>query len=59
MILNAVTRALFIIMAVLFLVPALTQYPEPQVSVTAITAFVTQLDSAARIYLFSIPKKQT
>jgi hypothetical protein len=55
MILNAVSRGVTIITAVLFLIPALTRYPEPQVSIAAIAAFVTQLDSAARIYLFSIP----
>jgi formate/nitrite transporter FocA (FNT family) len=57
MILNAVTRGLFIILAILFLVPAIALYPEPQVALAAITVFVTQLDSAARIYLFSVPKK--
>ncbi len=57
MIFNAITRGLFILTAILFLVPALTMYPEPQISITAVAVFVTQLDSAARTYLFSVPKK--
>lgn len=57
MILNAVTRSLFIVLAILFLIPGLMQLPEPQVVVTAIAVFVAQLDSAARIYLFTIPEK--
>lgn len=55
MILNAVGRGLVILGAVLFLVPAITRYPQPQITLTVVTIFVSQLDSAARIFLFSFP----
>lgn len=58
MIFNAVTRALVIIVAILFLIPVITHSPEPQVALTAVTVFVLLLDSAARIYLFSVPKNK-